>query len=418
MKKRSNHDIAEREPHRRLLRYISGASSVDVRAFTPAELRAVNELADHGLVGLRMANGSQTVSIQDPGKVSKLLGRDIPLSAAGPHREEIDVLFSFIQDLTRSAHPTRTLADLFDSGFHQLAGTMNFDLGVAVMIEQNLDLFLSRRKNLARIVDEPLLLKIKETLQSEIPVSFLSTDALTKSDFAGLPARETDIDPLTHEIHTLIQQETRTAGMLVLYRGADGPFTASERRLVEVLASHVSMALVGIRAHEQIQNLADTDGLTGIKNKRFFRRQLPAEINRARIYNVPLSLVMLDVDDFKKINDRFGHTVGDVVLSELCGTINETLREPDCFARFGGDEFAVILPHTDLEGACSFADRILRRVRRISVPSADQDRMVHCSVSLGVATLSAEDQSMNDLIRRADELLYTSKRSGKGRYTS
>lgn len=416
MKKRSIEDISGREPHRRLLRFISGAAAFDVRAFTPAELRAVNELVEHGLLLRRGANGAETVSIQDARRVSELVGREVPPPAEMPQQEAADVLLSLIQDLTREGNPSRSVADLFDSGFHRLAGTMNFDLGVAVMIEQNLDLYLSRRKNLGRIVDDPLLAKIKETLQSEIPVSFTSTDAVTKSDFAGLPAREAGADPLMHEVHTLIQQETRTAGMLVLYRGADGPFTSSERRLFEVLASHVSMALGGIRAHERIQNLADTDGMTGIWNKRYFRRQLPAEIDRARIYNVPLSLVMLDVDDFKMINDRHGHTIGDVVLSELCGTVREMLRPPDCFTRFGGDEFAIILPHTDAPGARSVAERILQAVRRLSVPSSDQDRSVHFSVSMGLATLSPADQSMNDLLLRADEKLYFAKRSGKGRY--
>jgi len=418
MKNRSSKDVSRREPHRRLLRLISGAPAIDVRAFTPAELRAVKELVDQGLVQRNLSDGAETVSVKKRGKVSKLVGPEVSKPGAVSDDREINVLFSFIQDLTRAAHPSRSVADLFDSGFHQLAGTMNFDLGVAVMIEQNLDLFLSRRKNLARIVDDPLVMKIKATLQTQIPVSFTSTDAVVQSDFAGLPARETNIDPLTHEIHTLIQQETRTAGMLVLYRGSDGPFTGSERRLVEVLASHVSMALGGIRAHERIQNLADTDEMTGIWNKRYFRRQLPGEIDRARIYNLPLSLVMLDVDDFKKVNDRHGHTVGDVLLSELCGTVHETLRPPDCFARFGGDEFAIILPHTDKQGARSVAERILQRVRRISVPSSDQEHSVHCSVSMGVATFSPSDQSMSDLIRRADDLLYLSKRNGKGRYTA
>jgi len=418
MKNRSIEDLARREPHRRLLRFISASPALDVVAFTPRELRAVNDLAEQGLVERAVANGSETVSIKNAGRVSELLGREVSRPVQSSARGENDVLFSFIQDLTRAAHPNRSVEDLFDSGFHQLSGTMNFDVGVAVMIEENLDLYLSRRKNLARIVDDPLNNKIKEALQSQIPVSFTSTDAQVRADFAGLPARETTLDPLTNEVHTLIQQETQTAGMLVLYRGGDGPFSGFERRLVEVLASHVSMALGGIRAHERIQNLADTDEMTGIWNKRYLKRQLPGEMERARIYNLPLSLVMLDVDDFKKINDRHGHTVGDVILSELCGTVRETLRPPDCFARFGGDEFAIILPHTDQLGARSVAERILQRVRRISVPSSDQGRSVHCSVSMGVATFSLADQSMSDLIRRADDLLYSSKRNGKGRYTA
>jgi diguanylate cyclase (GGDEF)-like protein len=125
---------------------------------------------------------------------------------------------------------------------------------------------------------------------------------------------------------------------------------------------------------------------------------------------------MFDIDDFKAINDNFGHTVGDVVLSELCGAVRETLRPPDLFARFGGDEFAIILPHTDLGGACSVADRILQKVRALSIP-ADDEGTICCSISLGIADYQTSDATAADVIRRADERLYEAKRAGKGRYS-
>lgn len=126
---------------------------------------------------------------------------------------------------------------------------------------------------------------------------------------------------------------------------------------------------------------------------------------------------MFDVDDFKEINDRFGHTIGDVVLSELCGAVRETLRPPDLFARFGGDEFAIILPHTDLAGACAVADRILKSVRELTIPT-DDESTIRCSISIGIASYRSADTAADDVIRRADERLYEAKRAGKNRYSA
>ena len=119
-------------------------------------------------------------------------------------------------------------------------------------------------------------------------------------------------------------------------------------------------------------------------------------MERARVYSLPLTLLMFDIDEFKAINDSFGHTIGDVVLSELCGAVRETLRPPDLFARFGGDEFAIILPHTDLGGACAVADRILQKVRALTIP-ADEEGSIRCSISLGIADYRRTERPPQDV---------------------
>src|SRR4051812_28951239 len=282
------------------------------------------------------------------------------------------------------------------------------------MLEQNLDLYVVTREGSGSLIGPPLIDSLRRTLETMIPVSFAAADVIVKAERSDLP-RRTDGDSIEHSTHAIITVENRSSGVLLVYRGE--PFDEQERQIVEIFAAQVSLLIGQLSAREQIQGLADTDDLTGIANKRYFRRQLPQEMERARVYSLPLTLLMFDIDDFKAINDNFGHTVGDVVLSELCGTVRETLRPPDLFARFGGDEFAIILPHTDLHGACAVADRIMSRVRHLTIPT-DEEGAIQCSISIGIADSLSSDDSSADLLRRADERLYVAKREGKNRYAT
>ncbi|HVG23102.1 MAG TPA: GGDEF domain-containing protein [Thermoanaerobaculia bacterium] len=328
------------------------------------------------------------------------------------HRQLSDLL-SLIQELTSTVVRSESVGDLFSRAAATLFKCVPFDAGSAVMLEQHLDLYVITRAGAQDLVSDQLVTTIRATLESLIPVSFISTEIVVKAQQHTLPARP---DAALGEVAAaLLEHERRTAGLLLLARRE--PFDARERQILDIFATQVSMLLDTIRTREKIRNLADTDDLTGIWNRRYFRRQLPQEIERARTFGVPLSLLLFDIDEFKQINDSFGHVLGDVVLSELCGCVRETVRPTDIVARYGGDEFVVILPHTDLGGAQAVAERILRRVRALTIPT-DEEGAIQCSVSIGLAEYHRDDAVANDLVRRADERLYTSKRSGKNRYTA
>jgi diguanylate cyclase (GGDEF)-like protein len=217
------------------------------------------------------------------------------------------------------------------------------------------------------------------------------------------------------DVHSSLRQENRTAGLVLVCR-TGAAFTDDERHIVEIFSAQLSMLLDNLRAREKILSLADLDDLTGVPNRRYFRRQLTQEIERSRVYGVPLSILLIDVDDFKHINDTLGHLMGDVVLSELCGAIRSILRSPDAISRFGGEEFAVLLPHTDSAGAAAVAGRILKQVQELSLTDAD-NHAIHCTVSIGVVQLQPEDVTFDDIVRRADTHLYEAKRQGKNRYS-
>jgi diguanylate cyclase (GGDEF)-like protein len=322
-------------------------------------------------------------------------------------------LLALIQELTSTVVRSESVGDLFARAYATLFKCVPFDVAAAVMLEQNLDLYVSTRADAEHLVDDGLIAQIRRTLETLIPVSFETTEVVVKSETHDLPA--SGAPGVERSASALLQHDRRAAGLLLL--GRRDAFSDREQQILTIFATQVSMLLDTIHARERITNLADTDDLTGIWNRRYFRRQLPQEIERARTFSVPLSLLLFDIDEFKQINDSFGHVIGDVVLSELCGSVREILRPTDVLARYGGDEFAVILPHTDIHGAMKVAERILARIASLTIPT-DEEGAIQCSVSIGIAEFHRDDVAANDLVRRADEKLYLSKRHGKNRYTS
>ena len=169
------------------------------------------------------------------------------------------------------------------------------------------------------------------------------------------------------------------------------------------------------RQREEMRLLANTDTLTGIANRRHFVDVADREFSRARRYGHPLSVLMLDIDRFKTINDRWGHPVGDRVIQELARLTQSVIRGQDLCGRLGGDEFALILPETDSAGAQLIAERLRTRAEATDTVSGDDGTAVRFTVSIGIASLSPEDGSFDALLQRADKELYQAKQGGRNR---
>lgn len=159
----------------------------------------------------------------------------------------------------------------------------------------------------------------------------------------------------------------------------------------------------------KMKELALTDELTGLPNRRALVEMLKHEIERARRHRRPLALALLDLDDFKQINDTYGHLVGDLILSELASLIKRNLRSTDVIGRFGGEEFMIIMPDTDFNTAVRVVERL-----RLSTEKTYFEPVGSVSISVGVTEFREGDR-VEDLIARADENLYTAKREGKNR---
>ena len=166
--------------------------------------------------------------------------------------------------------------------------------------------------------------------------------------------------------------------------------------------------------HEEIYRMSIMDGLTGVHNKRYFLELMERELATSVRQQTPLSLIMVDIDHFKKINDTHGHLAGDAALKEMCRRLAPRMRNTDLLARYGGEEFAVVLPATSREGALQYAE-VLRALVE-SQPFAYDQIWIPATISLGVATVDPQAPgTVTDLIARADANLYEAKRSGRNR---
>jgi diguanylate cyclase (GGDEF)-like protein len=195
-------------------------------------------------------------------------------------------------------------------------------------------------------------------------------------------------------------------GTLNVWReGAIASFAREEAQLIRRFATLAAMAYDNARRREQLSQLAHTDDLTGLANRRQFHERLTAELTRVSRERVPVSLLLLDVDDFKLVNDMHGHAAGDAVLRDLAGVLREGVRTADVPCRTGGEEFAVVLPGADEHEARRCADRLLKAIR-----AAGEIR-----VSAGVATAPADGRTVDGLFQVADDRLLAAKAAGKDR---
>jgi diguanylate cyclase (GGDEF)-like protein len=205
-----------------------------------------------------------------------------------------------------------------------------------------------------------------------------------------------------------------TLGALILINKIDGDeFTMKDEDIALTVSFQGAIAIEKSLIHEEMVQLAKTDGLTGLNNHRTFHEDLEEEIKRARRFNRNLALLLIDFDYLKKFNDTYGHQEGDTALRQLSGIIRRNSRSIDSAARYGGDEFTVILPETHLEGAVKTAERIINEINMHSFNILNTK--AHLTVSIGISIFSDDAISKEGLIKAADDALYLAKRTGGNR---
>jgi diguanylate cyclase (GGDEF)-like protein len=212
-----------------------------------------------------------------------------------------------------------------------------------------------------------------------------------------------------------VMTDGRVAGVFALARRGDG-FDRQDVELTEMVSLVTAQGIAGAARYRAMEEQALTDGLTGVANYRYFRKQIDLEVARAHRFRYPLGLLIADVDHFKKINDEFGHPAGDSALARTAHAMRLAIRRSDVLARVGGEEFAVILPACDPDQARIVAEKLRLAVRSADgVELDDPSRRIPLTVSVGAAALSGEDLDAQRLIDLADEALLEAKRTGRDR---
>ena len=209
-------------------------------------------------------------------------------------------------------------------------------------------------------------------------------------------------------------QDVDFVGVISIAR-RDREFSDDERDLFAYLAGQATLSIENVDLHETVQQQAVTDELTGLFNVRQFHSRLDNEIDRAERFGTPLSLVMLDIDRFKSVNDTYGHQQGDRVLVEVARVLRRLSRDVDLPARYGGEEMAVILPQTDLTGAEQGAERMRAAIEAMQIQRLDGGGLLPITASFGVAELPSQAADKTALIAAADAALYRAKRAGRNR---
>jgi len=240
-----------------------------------------------------------------------------------------------------------------------------------------------------------------------VPVEDLSLDLRAQATDAcpGLQAGPALFVPLR------LRDQDR--GALAVFRALGGqPFSQEDVRVLLLLAAWTAMALENMRLAENVEKLAVTDELTQVYNYRFLKTALRREIKRAGRYQQDLSILMIDVDNLKSYNDRFGHLRGSFLLREMAGLLAAQVRSWDLVAKYGGDEFTIILPQTPEEGALTAAERLRSAIEEHAFPMVERGTI---TISIGVGVFPRDGETASTLIRSSDRALYTAKRHGRNR---
>jgi diguanylate cyclase (GGDEF)-like protein len=251
-------------------------------------------------------------------------------------------------------------------------------------------------------------------MRSDLPVVVAAGDGLEGEALATHEPRVSQVPRAV--LATPILREHHLLGLVTAVDPEEGAFSDEDVEALSALAVQAGVAIENARLHRVVERQAVTDSLTGLANRRQFYEVLGREYERAQRFGQPVSLILLDIDDFKLINDSRGHLAGDAVLHSVAATLAEVIREIDLAARYGGEEFAVLLPQTGPEGAANLAERLRSEIAARSIRFGTEE-ITGVTASFGVAAGPVNDQTQIDLIASADAALYQAKREGKNHVT-
>ncbi len=341
--------------------------------------------------------------------------------------QELNSFYDFTQKLTSTSdidiimdHITETLDRLFEADF----------VGVSLADREEEFSYLRRASGGAGEHLEGKEIPHGDTLIGLVSESgnyFHFEDLSKREKYRSVFGKEIDfalgmkniksilIYPFLEAFPDVENEDQNVLGCVVIGRKTNAPFNEGEVSLAKIICHESAKSMAASLSFQKVKELAIRDGLTGLYNHRHFQEMLSYTIAHADRYSGQSSLLMVDVDDLKVINDTYGHQAGDAVLSSIGNLLSESLRKVDIPARYGGDEFAVVLPGTNKNGSLAVAEKIRSKLKTIPLRSDCEE--IEVSLSMGISTYpdSAEDKEL--LIEKADRALYESKNRGKNKIT-
>ena len=350
--------------------------------------------------------------------------------AATPKTTGVDILSRVNDLLDRKLYEATILSEIgrvarslvqFDESFTSVmslvARVVDFTVGAMAFVEQDdvdVELLLNRRAA-PSVVDEAKarLLEAVVAARAGVPLGHVRA-RLFAPPGSGLSVEETALDGFAS---FPVETNGRLTGMLVVTGRAIGKMAPETRAFLGQIANQAHIVMENSRLFERVRNLAIRDSLTDLFNHRHIMDLVNHEFERVGRYQNAFSVLMIDLDHFKSINDQHGHPAGDAVLREMAHLLRDQLRATDSLGRYGGEEFVAVLPHTGAEEARQTAERIRYQVQQRRFHSGESE--VRLSVSVGMATCPAPGVASSEaLLREADKALYRAKEAGRNRVAS
>jgi len=271
---------------------------------------------------------------------------------------------------------------------------------------------------LEKVIDIPTAsLYVIEKEKQETLFSTSSVRPATGRERSGYDIANPSSTPVATGVFSCLDlvEHDKTSVIFCAEEAALAALTQEDQVVLQAIASELVVAVENSRLYRLTKRLSITDELTDLYNYRFLQQRLDDEIHRAERYDKRLSFLMLDIDDFKRVNDVYGHRVGDQVLAEVAAVLKSAVREVDVVARYGGEEFSVVLPETDAPGAFIAAEKLREAIALHRFKDADGEAVVRVTISIGLASFPAHATDKEALLRAADGAVYHAKRTGKDR---
>jgi len=331
-------------------------------------------------------------------------------------------------DFTKKIGSTLELDVIFNHAVDTLSRVLEADTLAIILLDKETNTSALRRVGRERREDiEGKIVPHQNTLVGlviETKKYFYSEDLSAREKHRSVLGKEIDFACGIKDIRSILiyplkepetqpDEEKNILGCIIIGRKTKKVFNEGERSLAEIMSHEVAKAISNSLSYLKIKELAITDGLTGLYNYRYFHERLSEALARSDRFPESVSLVLVDVDKFKQLNDTHGHQAGDMILKSLAQAISGELRRIDILARYGGDEFAIILPHTNEKGAKKVAEKIRQKVENIPLKFKGQE--IRVTITVGVSTYTENSSTKDSLIEKADRALYEAKRLGRNR---